>query len=288
MDEPFSPPPPRDNKRLWVILAVVAVLLLAAGSAAVVAIGIFGWRSVQTKRDAARAATAEFQTAVDQEREKMVERLRSGDGSGGEEALGRIKEQLEKSATQLGDADAGAARAMAAFMGTMQEQVRSYQVAATRFTEAQIFNPAFRDPSAIAGARQVARDFIAQNARVTDLLERSEDLLRAELDAAQVPSKTREETIKGFMRSQARSRAVQLRVRATDHQLGEAALAALDLLEKDWGKWRHDATSGNIVFDDAATAAAYNSLVEQVQKIAAEQAQAQQELAALMQSAPRP
>lgn len=284
---PSLPPPQSGNKRLWIILAVVAAVLLIF-VIGVVALGVFGFRRVQEKRAAARAATTQLQQTVSEERAKMADSIRKGEITGGDTALGRMKDQLEKSAGQLNDADAAAARAMAVFMGKMQTQVRDYQSAANRFAEAKVFAPTYTERAGIEAHRQIVRDFIAKNAQLADTLRRGEEMLRAELDAAKVPAKTRDATISGFTHSQGKTRPVQARIRDCDQKLGDTALSILDLFDKNWGKWHRDDASGQIVFVDGAALTAYNTAIERVQAAAAEQAQAQQELLKSMPAAKQP
>ncbi len=289
MDAPTSPPPlppVSGNKRLWIILSAVAVIV-AIGVVALGALGVFGFRRIQEKRAAAQQATSQLQQVATEERAKMAEMIRSGEVTDGDAALGRMKDQLEKSASQFSGADADAARAMATFMGKMQEQVRDYQAAATRFTEAQVFSPAFTDRSAIEPQRQVVREFLAQNARLADTVRRGEELLRTELDTAKIPARTRDATLAGFTKSQGAIRPMQTIVRNCDQRLGDDALAVLDLFDTHWGKWKRDAASGQVIFEDEKTLNAFNALIERVQATAAEQGQAQEQLARVMQT-PRP
>lgn len=257
------------------MLVVMAILTLGS-------LGVFSFRFMRDRQVTAREAARQLEHSAGEERLKMAQSIRNGEIQGGDDSLGRIQDQLEKTASKLGAADAAAARAMAGFMGRMREQVRDYQTAAGRFTQAQIFRPSFEDKEAIEANRKIVREFLAQNARLAETLRNGEDLLRAEMDSMKIPPATRDHTLAGFSRSQAAIRPVQMRIRNCDQTLGDAALVALDLFERHWGRWRQEASTGDIFFADSGARVAYNALIERVQGTADEQAQAQEELAVLM------
>lgn len=283
MDSPPPPLPPshQSNKRLWAILAAVAVVALI-GLLALMALGFFSFRFIRNRQAAVREATSQLEKTATEERAKMADQIRSGEVNGSDASLGRIKDQLEQSATKLSGSDAAAARAMASFMGKMQQQVRDYQAAATRFTQAQVFTPAYREFGGLEAQRQIVREFIEQNERLADTVRRSDQLLREEMDAVKVPPKARDSALAGFNKSQAAIRPVQARIRECDRTLADAALVALDLFERHWGRWRRDEATGKMLFADTATLVAYNALIERVQTAAADQAKAQEELVKVM------
>jgi len=256
---------------------LVGMAVLTLGS-----LGVFNFRFLRDDHVAAREAARQLEKSAGEERVRMAQSIRNGEIHGGDAAMARIQGQLEKTAGQLGTADAAAARAMANFMGRMRSEVRDYQAAAARFTQAQIFRPSFADQAAIEESRKVVREFLAQNSRLSETLRNGESMLRAEMDSLRIPAPTRDSTLAGFNRSQAAIRPVQMRIRACDQTLGDAALVALDLFERHWGRWRQENSTGDIFFADEAARISYSALIQQVQTAADQQAQAQEELAVLM------
>lgn len=285
--KPSSQPSPRGNARLWGVLAAVAMVVMV-GMLALGALGFFGFQRVRDRRAAVREATSQLEKAAAEERAKMADLIRSGDVKGGDAALGRIKDELEKTSHRLGSADAAAARAMAGFMGKMQQQVRDYQAAAERFTKAQVFTPTYRDRATLESQREIVREFLKQNEKLADTVRRSDELLRAEMDAAMVPAKTRDSAVAGFNKSQAVIRPLQARIRSCDRELGDAALIVIDLFERHWGKWHREPVMGRMVFDDQTALVGYNALLERMQAAANEQEKAQEELVKVMGAAKRP
>ena len=286
MDLPHSPPPlpPASGKnRVGIILAVLgafgAIVMIAA-----VVVGIATFRRVQEKAAASREALSQLEKTAAEARGNMADLIESGDATGGDAVLGRVKDQLEKSAANLNGRDALTMRALASVTGTMQGQVREYDALVKRMTQAELFSFKIREKAALEAHREILRDFLDSNDRLTATILHGEDLLRAELDKAGVSAKMRDATVAGFVRSQQISRPLQLRIREADQTLGKAGLVILDLLEKNWGKWRPGEDSGAPIFDDGKTLDSYNASIEQIQTAAADQAKAQEELVRSMRA----
>lgn len=276
-------PPAAGRSRLWILLttlALVGVLVVVAGG--VTAVSAF--RRVQAKKVASRAALEKFEKTAHEEQAKLADLIQGGDATGREAAIGRVREQLEKSAGELGTGDGGLARGMARFLGKMQAQMRDYEAAVARMSEADVFSFHPRDKAMIETHRQLVRGFLASNARFADTLARSGEMMRAELDAEKVPAKARDAALEGASRSQQVTRPLQIQIRQCDQTLGDSALALLDLLEKEWGRWRYDEAAKGLRFDDNATLAAHNVLIEKLQAAGEEQATAQAAVAAQMRA----
>lgn len=153
--------------------------------------------------------------------------------------------------------------------------------------EANVLSFQFSERATLEAHRKLVVQFSAANDRLTNLVQRSEEMVRAELVAAKVPAKLLESTMNGFNQGRPQ-RALQLRIRQHDHTLGEAGLAVLDLLDRNWGRWERDEVSGQLRFHDDATLATFNTLITQIQTAAEEQTRAQQELAAKMRAMNQP
>ncbi len=282
MDTPNLPPPlPAPRKRnLWPYLATaLGFLVLATG----VGFAIYFTQLMKQKQAASQAAVEAIESSAATEREKMADSIERGDTGGSDEAIGRMKTQLEKSAGQMSPDDAAAARALAGYLTQMQTQARTYEAALARLLEADVLAFKSTDRATLGAHRQVVTDFAAANEQLTDLVARSEEIARTALVNARVPARTVEATMNGFNKGRPQ-RQVQLRIRAHDRTLGEASLAAIDLLEKTRGRWSRDEASGQLTFQDDATLETFNQLMEKVQNAAAEQTKAQQELATMMRA----
>jgi hypothetical protein len=272
--------PAKPKSYTGVIVAACAVFaVLVLGVIAVV--GMFV-RQQMVKRE----ELAKIEKSAAEERVKMADSIREGNVADGNASIGRMKDQLGKSAAQMSGADAAATRAMASYLGKVQTGLKDYGTQLERLTAAKVLSFDIRDRAAIEPHRQIIRDFLAANAKLTSTLQHGGELLRAELEAEKVPAHTRDETLTGYNDSQAQLRPLQMRVRQCDKTLGESALAVLDLLDKSWGQWERDETNARLRFHDNATLASFNELIKKIQAAAADQEKAQQEMIGKVRTAP--
>lgn len=278
---PLPPPLPASSKRNHTrIIVIAAVAFCAVFLIAAVAAGFVAFQRVKNRAEATRA----IEKASIEERRKIADMVESGATTGGEAALGRMKDQLEKSAGSLTGGDAKTMQAMAAVMGKIQAQVKEYETVLARVTEAEIFSFKLRENGTFDDERRLIREFLATNQQLTETLGNGGDMLRAELDQAGVPARIRDATLNGFKSSQVQIRPLQMRIRGADQILGDSALAIFELLEKNRSKWKPDKTSGAPVFTDDKTLKAYNDLIGKIQTAAADQTTAQGELVRLMRA----
>ncbi|MEO7317914.1 MAG: hypothetical protein ABIZ56_02880, partial [Chthoniobacteraceae bacterium] len=267
----------------WIILGVVGALC-AVVFAVLIYAGFTTFQRVKEKAEASREARSQIEKATAEERQKMADMIESGDTTGGDASLGRVKDQLEKSAAAMKGADAVTMRALAAVTGKMQSDLKEYEAALGRVTEAEVFAFRIRDKATLAAHRQLIGEFLASNRQLTETLKNGGELVRSELDKAGVSQKIRDATVAGFVSSQQKMRPLQMRIRGADQVLGDSALSILDLLEKNWGKWKTDNASGAPIFNDDSTLEAYNAHIEKIQAAAADQSEAQGELVRLMRA----
>jgi hypothetical protein len=266
--------PAKPKSYLGIIIAACLVFVVIVVGV-LVAVGFFVRQEIVK-----RQAMAQFEKTAAEERTKMADAVKEGNVADGNAALGRMKDQLGKSAAQMSGPDAAAARAMASYMGKMQGQLGEYGAVLNRLTKEKVLSFDIRDRATIEPHRQLVHELLAANAKLKNALQHGEELLGAELDAEKVPETTRNQTLAGFNRSQAQLRPLQMRVRECDEILGESALSVLDLLDQSWGHWERDETNGRLRFHDNATLASFNELIKKIQAAAADQAKAQQELVA--------
>ena len=285
MDLPPSPPPlPTSGKnRVWILIGLVAAIS-ATVFAVLIYAGFTTFQRVKEKAEASREARGQFEKAADEERQKMADMIESGDTTGGDASLGRVKDQLEKSASAMKGADALTMRALAVVTGKMQADLKEYEAALGRVTAVELFRFNIREKATIAAHRQLIGDFLSSNKQLSETLKNGGELVRSELDKAGVSPKMRDATVAGFVGSQQKMRPLQMRIRGADQVLGDSALSILDLLETKWGKWKIDDGSGAPVFNDDSTLEAYNAHIEKIQAAAADQTEAQGELVRLMRA----
>jgi len=281
MDQIPNPPPlPTRKMSVWpfVVAGVVVVFFGLIILGATVA-----YKSYQHKRAEAKAAFEHMQQTASEERQKMADSIEKGEMPSHQEAIDRVKQELEKSASHMSRDDAAAARALSSFLTDMQVQLRTYEAAAGKMIEAEVLAFASPDRETLAKHRKLVVDFAAANEVLTDTVRKSESLARAALVSAKVPERTIEATMTGFNKGR-EQRQMQLRIREYDRVLGESALAAIDLLEKTRGKWSRNEASGQLTFQDDATLDTFNGLITKIQETGEAQTKVQQELAAKMRT----
>jgi hypothetical protein len=270
------PPPPAQNQnKTWIIVGVCVAVFLLVAVGLVVAGGIFVQRQI-----AKRQALTRLEQSAAAEREKIAESLRSGNSTDADAAVGRLKDQLGEFANKSGGTDADVSRAMSRFLGKMQAGLQDYTAANEKLQGANILEFKMSERAQIEDQRKIVREFLASNDRFAKMLAGGEAAVRAELTAANIPAKVREATIGGYTRSQSQLLPLQVRIRACDKAFGEATLSLLDLLDKNWGKWKRDDATGMIRFEDDKTLSAFNADIEKIQTAGADQAKAQEELIA--------
>ncbi len=286
MDSSNLPPPLPGKKKssVWPFIAAGMGFVVLMTLVALAAITL---QRMKAKQAAARTALSDIQKSSVEAREKIADAMEKGEVTGSDEVIGRMKEQLEKSAGHLSGDDAAASRAMAAYLSKMQMQAREYEAALGRLISAEVLSFNLQDRSTLEAHRKLVREFAAANDQLTDTVRHAEELARTELKAAKVSARMLEATMTGFNKGR-EQRQLQLRIRDHDRTLGEAGLGALDLLDKNWGRWSHDKTSGQLRFEDDAALASFNTFITTIQTAAAEQTQVQQELVEKVRAMNRP
>ena len=265
-----------------VILAVVGgIVFLAMVAAGAVGVFVVAKR-IQEKNAKREQALSDLQKVADEARQNAEKTIKDGKGA---DEVGRLRQQLDKSAATAGGSDAEAYRAMSDTLAKIQMQAKAYEAAEAKFVDAAVLKGDMTDRTEIAEKQAVVKEFLSQNDRFADALSHSADLLKTELDKAKVPDAMKRGVIAGFEKSQTRIRPLQLRVRETDRIVGENALAGLSLFDTNWGKWRRD-PSGKIIFESGAVVKQYNEILAKVRAAADEQAKAQSELIAIMKAGP--
>jgi len=277
----FPPPLPPKARNYDRIIIGAAIVFTLAG------LGVAGFGGVMLFRNikARREALAGLRQTTAAEQAKMPDTIKNGNGA---EQVGRMKDQLGKSASQLSGTDADVMHASASFLGKLQAAMRDYEASRARLKQEKILTFHIRDRETIEAHRQIVRDFLASNARLLATFQNAENLYRAELETAQIPLSVRAGVMTRYSASQALQLPLVTQVRHCDRTLGETALATLDLLDQNWGKWNIDEANGRLRFQDNATLATYNTFMQKIQAAGVDQRKAQDELIARTKPTPVP
>jgi len=197
------------------------------------------------------------------------------------------KSQMSTLSPAAGD-DLVAARALANYLVRLRAQVREHENAFLRLQQQKALSWHIRDLAEIERDRQIVRDFLATNARLTDTLKYGDGFIRAELNTAKVPASARDTALALYAKSQGPVLPLQMRVRRCDEVIGENALAVLNLLDLNWGTWTRDEPTGRLDFTNSITFATFQDYVAKIDAAARERAAAQEELSHYLPPLPQP
>jgi hypothetical protein len=169
-------------------------------------------------------------------------------------------------------------KAMAKVLGDLQVKNTAYQNATKQLSDAKIFSFKISDRAMVESDRELLRNFQKTNEDLRDCLMHLGERMRAELQAANVPPLVRDAVMVRFDSEQREVSAIQLKIRDDDRALGQTALAVLELLDTNWGRWERKPPTDQLVFRDGSNATAFNELVKKVQTLSDEERDLQKQL----------
>ena len=240
---------------------------------------VFGYMAFERLK-AGREGLRQLNKITAQESERLTGSIKAGNVNQWDAATGRLKDQFDKAGSQMGGLEASETRAMSNFLGKFQANIHDYAVAANRLKQAKILSWNLETRAMLDTDRQIVRDFLASNERLVDFEEHGADLLRAEYDAEKVPAHIRDPLVEVYAKRAAASYPLQMEVRLSDRTEGENALAAFDLLEANWGKWTHNATTGRLDFESPTVRDAFNDCADKIRRADADGRKAEEEIRA--------
>ncbi len=245
---------------------------------AVVVIGAQAMGRARERAMANRAARSEAERTVTEQREKMVDSLKTGDAAAGMEAVGQMRGQLERSASTMKGEDAAAMKAMAEVLRKIEVPGKGYAAAIARIKDEEVLQFRVTEKATFGKHREIVREFLARNDDLAAAVENTEKITRETMKQAGISQAKIDATVAGMARGEALTHRLKAKIRAADKTIGESALGVLDQLEENWGKWHYDETAGHLVFKDNELLAAHNLLVGKIQDAGELQSKAQEKL----------
>jgi type II secretory pathway pseudopilin PulG len=169
------------------------------------------------------------------------------------------------------------------FLKRVQTYQHAYTVAAGELTAAKVLAAStLGQREQIANRVAVVQKFLAANDAFKSFLEHSDSNFRKEMAAAGCTPQQAEAAFKGFRKNWDAQAPLIMSIRETDDRLGHSMLEVLGLLDTQWDQWRFDTTKGVLRFEDRSVLTKYNTLMADIKETAAEQAEAQKRLAAVL------
>lgn len=191
--------------------------------------------------------------------EKGVTNLDSG-------KLDRLTREFKAAAERMSGDEAIVMKANADYLTGAQKKFKAYEIALKAFTEAEVLNLAtLTEKVQIESRREITRRFLEANTDFESALRDAEKIIRGNLVEARLESAKIEKAMQAYNRSAGPQRSLTLGIRECDRQIGEAALAVLDLLEAQWGQWRYHASLNEITFSESGHNRAYGKFLETIE-----------------------
>ncbi len=206
----------------------------------------------------------------------------------------RLKEKILAAPTQATpsllspEEDAVAARALSNYLTRLHAQVRDHEAAYVRLQQKKALSWNIREFPEIERDRQIIREFISTNERLSDTLQNGEGFIRAELATAKISPAAREVVLERYAKTQKPLLPFQLKIREYDAAIGQNALAVLNLLEVSWRSWTRDDATGRIDFDNSVTLETFKSYVAKIVDAAEGRKQAEDDLTNYKREHPLP
>jgi hypothetical protein len=194
----------------------------------------------------------------------------------------RLQTQFSNASQTLSGDDAIIVKAMQAYTSRMQTALQHYQVSLKKLTDAKVLSHLdLSDKKELADRREVVKQFMAVNGELKGVITNSEKGIEDDLVRLQLPPDKVRQFMLGYHSKGAPINALTSQIRDCDDQLGQAMLAALDMLDARWGEWHYDSSVNQIRFDDSAVGDAYREQVAAIQAAAQKQIGLQKKMVSL-------
>jgi len=196
----------------------------------------------------------------------------------------RMQSRFDKVAADASGNDAAIAKALSAIVSRTRDAMAKYNAALQELTDAAVLNPGtLTNQSQFAARRDVVDRFLKANDELKVFTSESEKKILEDLRRLKVSPRQQEGFMRGYRSKAGEVNLLALKVRRTDTQIGSAMLAALKILEDNWGRWKYDAATDQIEFDDDPVIEAYNQVLVAMDEASTEQVALQKQIIKLQQ-----
>ena len=195
------------------------------------------------------------------------------------EQVDEFQRKLHAASSNLTGDDALVVKATAAHVGRVQVAGRELEAVVKELTEAHILD--FSDVTAkdqLQSRRVVVQRFAEVNQKLASVISNSEALFRADLKRLGVSPAVTDSAMRGFHNAAVQRNSLLLQIRAADARMARGMTGILDLLEENWGAWKHDDATGKILFTRTGLVGPYNQFLDEVQTAGQNEINAQRRL----------
>jgi hypothetical protein len=209
----------------------------------------------------------------------MKNNVANGKDTDNVKALGTLKQAMDTAAREGKGDTALFAKAMGGFLQKAQVPLKEYSDAAEKIKAGSVLNMNGVDkPDQLDARKQSVRDFLAANDRLLGFIQNSEKIMKQELAGLNMPADQAERAMDGFRKGMAPKNVVTIKIRQQEKRAGVSMLAALDLLQNNWGKWTYNADKKVVIFDDAKTRDQYLASLDDIASAGDEEEKLQRQL----------
>ncbi len=171
------------------------------------------------------------------------------------------------------------AKAMEMHLAKQRSFTSAYNAALLAVTNPPVMNmKGVERREQLLAKKDLVNKYLAANEKLLGFTTKAETDLRENLVKLNSSPDTIDTGLKDYHASLADQDFIQQQIRATDQRAGTAMLAALNLLDANWGNWKYDAQKNTLVFQDDAVAVQYNQGLGDINAAKGEQAQLQRQL----------
>jgi len=192
------------------------------------------------------------------------------------ESLRKFQRQFASATANLEGDDAKIAGVMDTWLRREQTLVKEMESASAESRRVRIF-----DFSGLAGRdelqsrRELAQRLAEANNKLVAFITNTESWYRSAMQARGVSPRVAESATADFLRGFNSTSKLSMRIRAADLRVCESISGVIDLMDRNWGKWRFDSAAGKLVFDDTAVAKDYNRLFREIKSASHDELEAQ-------------
>jgi hypothetical protein len=197
--------------------------------------------------------------------------------------LDHFQQTLDHAVENASGSDAQLLKASQAFTARVALLQKNYQQSVQELTAAKVLNTSnLVDRDMIQARRVLVQNFLQSNDELKDFTSHNEEMFRQELTRFNTPPRLIESTLEGFRQTAGARKNILLEIRGQDDTMGQDMLGVLDLLDTNWAQWSFNQSAGRVRFESQTALDRYNALLREIRQTAADQADSQKRLAAII------
>jgi hypothetical protein len=252
----------------------------------------FAYAGFNSARKAGKAQTAlnRIKAIADEYREDVRQSFdpEAGITNAHLENIERMQTQFEDAAREASGEDAVVAKVMAAHLARSRAALNRYNGPLKELEDANVLSPAtLTNQDQFATRSNIVNNFLLANEELKKFVSGAEDHIRADLLRLKLPERRADNFMRGYRNSAGGINLLVLKIRRSDTQIGTAMLEGLKILSGNWGRWKYDATTDQITFDDDQALEAYQQVLTKLRVAGEEQVQLQEQMLKLQQQQAR-